>query len=113
MGEGRMVMVGGGEQIIDQKAFLFIHCKTLQGRGNGMHKQCTCFSFAISAWNVTIVLKLCSGGVPFTPLCQSLPTHCVEKLQFPWKHDSVRQLCVALAVFHKLEPLEVKGQDLW
>ena len=32
----------------------------LLGRGNGMHKQCICFSFAISARNVAITPK--NGG---------------------------------------------------
>ena len=34
----------------------------LLGRGNGMHKQCTCFSFAISAMNVATTKNICLGG---------------------------------------------------
>ena len=46
------------------------------------------------------------------------PTHassrlnCVEQLEFPWKHNTVGQLGVAVELLHVLEPLEVEGQDL-
>lgn len=38
-------------------------------------------------------------------------THCVEQLQFPWKHNTMRELGVATKLFHEFESLEVESED--
>ena len=39
-------------------------------------------------------------------------THSIKELEFPWEHDPVGQLGVALCELHIFEPLQMEGQDL-